>query len=109
MGLKFLAANGSGSTTGAINAIDIAIKAKLAFGSAANVRILNNSWGGGGFSQALSNKITEAYNNNMLFLAAAGNANSNNDSLAFYPSNYQVPNVVSVASTENHDLRSSVL
>ena len=109
MGLKFLNASGSGSTVGAINAIDFAIKAKQAFGATggANVRVLSNSWGGGGFSQSLLNKINEANNNRMLFVAAAGNANSNNDSVAFYPANYNAPNVVSVAATDNKDLRAS--
>jgi subtilisin family serine protease len=60
MGLKFLAANGSGSTIGAVNAIDFAIKAKQFFGASANVRVLSNSWGGGGFSQTLLTKINEA-------------------------------------------------
>jgi serine protease len=107
MGLKFLSASGSGSTTGAINAIDFAIQAKQRFGAAADVRVLSNSWGGGGFSQSLLNKINQANGNRMLFVAAAGNANSNNDSVAFYPANYNAPNVVSVAATDNKDLRAS--
>jgi subtilisin family serine protease len=53
MGLKFLGSNGSGSTSNAINAIEFAIQAKTQFGGLANVRVLSNSWGGGGFSQAL--------------------------------------------------------
>jgi subtilisin family serine protease len=107
MGLKFLSASGSGSTTGAINAIAFAIQAKQRFGAAADVRVLSNSWGGGGFSQSLLNKINEANGNRMLFVAAAGNANTNNDSVAFYPANYNAPNVVSVAATDNKDLRAS--
>jgi serine protease len=109
MGLKFLGSNGSGSIVGAINAIDFAIRTKQAFGAtaAANVRVLSNSWGGGGFTQALLDKINEANNNRMLFVAAAGNANSNNDSVPAYPANYNAPNVVSVAATDNRDLRAS--
>ena len=107
MGLKFLSAGGSGSTTDAVEAIDFAIKAKQIFGAAANVRVLSNSWGGGGFSQTLFNKITEANAADMLFVAAAGNAGTNNDSAAFYPSNYNVPNVVAVAATDRNDLRAS--
>ncbi len=55
MGLKFLGANGQGSTSDAINAIEFAIQAKAAFAAygGANVRVLSNSWGGGGYSQAL--------------------------------------------------------
>ena len=107
MGLKFLDASGSGSTVGAINAIDFAIKARQTFGATADVRVLSNSWGGGGFSQGLLNKINEASSNRMLFVAAAGNNNANNDSMPFYPANYNAPNVVSVAATDNRDLRAS--
>src|SRR5262249_25814773 len=75
MGLKFLSASGSGNTADAIECIDFAIQAKQAFASAggANVRILSNSWGGGGFSQALLDAINRANSSNMLFVAAAGN------------------------------------
>ncbi len=107
MGLKFLASNGSGSTTGAINVIDFAIKTKQTVGSAANLRVLSNSWGGGGFSQTLLNKINEANAADMLFVAAAGNNGANNDSTPFYPSNYTASNVVAVAATDNNDQRAS--
>jgi subtilisin family serine protease len=107
MGLKFLNATGSGSSVGAINAIDFAIQAQQIFGAAANLRVLSNSWGGGGFSQTLLNKINDANNANMLFVAAAGNTGSNNDVTPQYPSNYNAPNVVAVAATDNNDLRAS--
>jgi subtilisin family serine protease len=107
MGAKFLNAAGSGSTAGAINAIDFTIQAKAAFGAGANVRVLSNSWGGGGFSQALLDEINKANANNMLFVAAAGNNGSNNDVVANYPSNYNAPNVVAVAATDNRDALAS--
>src|SRR5215510_5568930 len=107
MGLKFLSASGSGNTADAIECIDFAIQAKARFGAQANVRILSNSWGGGGFSQALLDAINRANSNNMLFVAAAGNNNSNNDTTAFFPANYDAPNVVSVAATDNRDAKSS--
>jgi subtilisin family serine protease len=107
MGLKFLAASGSGNTADAIECIQFAIQAKQIFGAAANIRVLSNSWGGGGFSQALLDAINAANSNDMLFVAAAGNANSNNDTVANYPSNYNAPNVLAVASTDNRDAKSS--
>jgi subtilisin family serine protease len=69
--------------------------------------VLSNSWGGGGFSQALLDEINRANSNDMLFVAAAGNNNSNNDTTAFYPANYNAANVVAVASTTRTDARSS--
>jgi subtilisin family serine protease len=107
MGLKFLTASGSGNTADAIECIQFAIQAKQIFGAAANVRVLSNSWGGGGFSQALQDAITAADSNNMLFVAAAGNSNTNNDVTANFPSNYPVANVLAVAATDNRDNKSS--
>jgi subtilisin family serine protease len=109
MGLKFLNAQGSGNTADAIQCIDFAIQAKQAFAASggANVRVLSNSWGGGGFSQALLDQINRSNANDMLFVAAAGNNNRNNDSVPNYPSSYNAPNVVAVASTTNRDARSS--
>lgn len=104
MGLKFLSAAGSGTTAGAISAIDFAIQAKQA---GVNVRALNNSWGGGGFSQALLDKINQANAAGILFVAAAGNNGTNNDTTPHYPSSYNAPNVVSVAATTNTDARAS--
>ena len=103
MGSKFLNSAGSGTTANAINAIEFTIQAKQIFGANANVRVLSNSWGGGGFSQALLDEINKANTNNMLFVAAAGNNSSNNDTTAFYPANYNAPNVVAVAATNNQD------
>lgn len=106
MALKFLGSNGSGTTANAIDTITFAIQAKQRFGAAANIRVVNASWGGGGFSQGLFDAITAAYANGILFVAAAGNDNLNNDLFPSYPANYAVPSVVSVASTTNRDLRS---
>ena len=107
MGLKFLSASGSGATADAIEAVDFAIQAKQIFGDGANVRILSNSWGGGGFSQALQDAITRSNNANMLFVAAAGNSNQNNDVVDNFPSDYPVANVLAVAATDNRDNKSS--
>jgi subtilisin family serine protease/subtilisin-like proprotein convertase family protein len=95
MGLKFLSASGSGFTSDAIEAIN--------YGVAKGAKILNNSWGGGGFDQALFNAIVAARNAGVIFVAAAGNSGANNDTGAFYPANYNSDNVVSVAATDRND------
>ena len=109
MGLKFLSSFGSGSTSDAIKAIDFAIQTKNYFASsgAADVRVLSNSWGGGGFSASLLDAINRANSANMLFVAAAGNSAVNNDIIPHYPSSYTASNVLSIASTTNRDQRSS--
>ena len=92
MGLKFLDSSGRGSTSDAIRCIEYAV--------ANGVDILNNSWGGGGFSQALLDAIEAANEAGVLFVAAAGNEASNNDVTPSYPANYGVDNVISVAAID---------
>ncbi|MGE3973135.1 MAG: S8 family serine peptidase [Bdellovibrionales bacterium] len=99
MGLKFLSASGSGSLASAIKAIDYATMMGAHFTS--------NSWGGGGFSQALFDSIKKANDKNMLFIAAAGNNGTNNDTTPQYPANYQIPNVISVAAITNTGAKAS--
>lgn len=100
MGLKFLNSAGSGTTADAISAIDFAVNAKIA---GVNVRVLSNSWGGGGFSQALLDEINKAGASDILFVAAAGNSASDNDVSPHYPSSYNSNYVLAVAATDNND------
>ncbi|NMM39810.1 S8 family serine peptidase [Pseudoalteromonas arctica] len=100
VGCKFLDAGGSGSTSGAIKCIDYMVSLKNA---GVNVRVLNNSWGGGGSSQALADAITASEQADILFVAAAGNSAVDNDQNPHYPSNYEHESVLSVASTDRND------
>jgi subtilisin family serine protease len=95
MALKFLSSGGSGSTSDAIKCIEYALSK--------GVHILSNSWGGGGFSQTLYDAINTAKNQGVLFVAAAGNAGSNNDTGLTYPASYDLPNIVAVAATDAND------
>ena len=104
---KFLNSSGTGSTSDAIDAIDFMIQAKAHFGSQLNIRVLNNSWGGGAFSTALQNKITDANTAKMLFVAAAGNNSVNIDTTPQYPAAYPLENVLAVAATTSSDLLAS--
>jgi subtilisin family serine protease len=96
MACKFLDANGSGSTSAAIECIDYAWRH--------GARVMNNSWGGGGFSQALMDAITAARDAGVIFVASAGNSSANTDINPQYPAGYDVENVVSVAATDRADL-----
>jgi len=110
MGLKFLSATGSGTTVDAIDAIEFAIQAKQWFANTTtpvNVRVLSNSWGGGGYSTSLLAEITKANQHGMLFPAAAGNNASNNDVTPHYPSSYSADNVIAVAATDGNDALAS--
>ncbi|MEO6691831.1 MAG: S8 family serine peptidase, partial [Saprospiraceae bacterium] len=66
-----------------------------------NLVATNNSWGGGGYSQGLYDAIERANNANILFIAAAGNASSNNDATPSYPASYSNSNIIAVASITN--------
>ncbi len=101
---KFLGTTG-GTTANAIKAVDYFTDLKTRHGL--NLVATSNSWGGGGFSQALYDAIVRANNAGILFIAAAGNNSSNNDATANYPSNYNVANVIAVASTTNTGALSS--
>ena len=92
---KFLGRNG-GTTANAIKAVDYFTDLKTRHGL--NLVATNNSWGGGGFSQALQDAIERANAAKILFIAAAGNNSANNDVTANYPSNYGNANIIAVAS-----------
>lgn len=88
---KFLGRNG-GTIANAIRSVDYFTDLKTRH--AMNIVATNNSWGGGGFSQALLEAITRGAQANILFVAAAGNSATNNDSTASYPSNYDTTSAV---------------
>lgn len=93
MPVKFLGADGGGTLGGAILAIDYATKM--------GARVLSNSWGGGGFSQALKESIERSQAAGTIFVAAAGNDSMNNDSSPTYPASYDVANILTVAAVDN--------
>ncbi|MDD2609412.1 MAG: S8 family peptidase [Giesbergeria sp.] len=107
MPLKFLDANGDGTTAGATAALDYYTKASQAAGTGQNFVATNNSWGGGGASQSLTDAIVRSGSAGNLFIAAAGNAGKNNDESANYPSNYTTQSklgfetVIAVAALNN--------
>ena len=103
MGLKFLSASGGGSTSDAIKCVAYA---ELMKARGEPVLLTSNSWGGGGYSQALFDAINSAWTNeDMLFVAAAGNGGSDrigddNDRTPYYPCTYNIPGVISVAASD---------
>ena len=104
--LKFLGADGSGSSSGALAAVNYATKLRRDYG--VNVRVTNNSWGGGGFSQAMSDAIRAGGDAGILFVAAAGNGGpdgvgDDTDVAPEYPAAYNQPAVLSVAATDSAD------
>ena len=93
--VKFLNAEGIGFSADAIRSIDYA--------TLMGARVLNQSWGGGAFSNAMFDTISAANVEGVLFVAAAGNDAENIDIKPHYPASYALPNVIAVAATDDDD------
>lgn len=106
---KFLGRRG-GTTANAVKAVDYITDLKIRHGL--NIVATNNSWGGGGYSQALYDAIERANQAGILFVAAAGNGGSdgvgdNNDTTPFYPASYANSNIVAVAAITSTGAKAS--
>jgi len=99
MPVKFMSASGSGYLSNAVKSVNYAVQM--------GAKIVNNSWGGGGYDQAMASAITNAQNQGVIFVVAAGNAANNNDANPQYPANYSNANVVSVAASDRNNNLSS--
>jgi subtilisin family serine protease len=101
MPLKFLGRGGFGNVKDAIEAINYAIDRRK---NGVNLRVINASWGSTQRSKALEDAIRAAGEAGILFVAAAGNSSTDNDRRPHYPSNYDLPNMLSVAALDRNDL-----
>ncbi|MFM8334969.1 MAG: S8 family peptidase, partial [Opitutaceae bacterium] len=95
MACRFLDAQGTGASSDAIKCIGFAV--------AKGARILSNSWGGGGYSQAMLNAILAARAKGAIFIAAAGNEGTDNDAIPRYPASYAADNIIAVAALDRGD------
>lgn len=95
--IRFLGPDG-GSTSDAIESVYYA--------TSLGVDITSNSWGGGDESVLLEDAIRSSGEQDILFIAAAGNDGTDNELFPHFPSNYSVDNLISVASTAANDQRS---
>ena len=117
MSLKFLDQNGFGDTSDAIDAIQYAKTMRNLWDSTggtkgANIKVLNGSFGGALFSQQFLDAINQANAAGILFVAAAGNVDNgtlipDNDLVPHFPSSFDAPNIIAVASTNSVDSLSS--
>ncbi|MGQ9670539.1 MAG: S8 family serine peptidase [Desulfosoma sp.] len=76
----------------------------VAFAKARGVRVINMSFGAYSYSEAEKQAIAGAPN--ILFVAAAGNERYDNDFHPLYPASYDLPNLISVASSNTSDMLS---
>jgi hypothetical protein len=97
---KFLNSQGFGDVAAALTCLEMVKSLK---DSGINIVASNNSWGGGGFSQALQDAIAANEQSGILFIAAAGNAFQDTDQVPTYPANYPLPNIIAVAASTAQD------
>jgi subtilisin family serine protease len=109
IGCKFLGMFG-GTTANAVKAINYLVDLKTRHNL--NLVAINNSWGGGGYSQTLKDAIERANTASIIFVVAAGNGGNdgvgdNNDTTPSYPASYDCANIIAVASITSTGARSS--
>jgi subtilisin family serine protease len=102
MPVKILDETGEGTVDNEILGIDYAVQN--------GAKIINASYGGSGYSQSEYFALTDANFAGVLFIAAAGNGGDdgigdNNDLTPEYPASYNLPNIISVAATDQNDVR----
>lgn len=102
--LKFLSSSGTGSTANAIKAVNYGVSLKRA---GHKVVVMNNSYGSSIFSKAFLDSIRVTNDEDILFVAAAGNSSKNIDIYPAYPASYDSNNIVSVGSVESSLLYNS--
>ena len=104
MAIKSHDAAGNGSSASVVEAFQYA---RMMRQRGINVRVTNSSWGGApeapSYDQALKDAIDAAGNAGILNICAAGNGNTNNDAMPFYPATYDSPSIVSVAASDQND------
>ncbi len=102
MPLKFLDNTGSGVISDATEALHYVADLRR---RGVNIRITNNSWGGGGTSAIFQEALAEDSSLGILFMAAAGNDTNNNDITPSYPASYDDSNLLAIAATDSQDNR----
>lgn len=102
MALRFLGSDGSGDLFGAVKAIEYA--------GNNGAHVISASWGApmpAVGAQPIIDAIKAAEAKGSIFVAAAGNEGSSNDSTAIYPANAGTPNMISVAASGQNDEKPS--
>ncbi len=90
-------------TSSIVNCLDHAIRLKR---SGVNLRVINQSYGGLGYSIDEHNALLRAANEGILIVTSAYNRQSNEDLVPYYPPNYNdIPGLITIMSTTQDDRR----
>jgi subtilisin family serine protease len=102
MACKAFDSQGNGSDDSIIKCLDYALMMKQQRG--VNIVATNNSGGGADYDQALYDAIVAQMNAGILFITAAGNGLDEDEPFqTYYPANYDLPNIIAVASLDIND------
>jgi subtilisin family serine protease len=104
LSIKFIGSDGSGYISDAVLAFDKVTALKQ---EGVNIRVTNNSWGGGGFTQALKDAMARGEAAGIAHVCAAGNSSQNTDSSPMYPAAYTNRGIVSVLASNQNDAGAS--
>jgi thermitase len=99
MPIRFMNANGRGSTTDAVAGIEYAIHE--------HAKIVNCSFGASSKSSALEDAVKDAKSAGVLLVVAAGNDSESIDKTPEYPAAYTYANILTVAATTASDTLAS--
>jgi subtilisin family serine protease len=97
---KFMDANGSGAVSDAVLCFNQILSLKQ---QGYNIRVTSNSWGGGGYSQALKDAMAAVEAAGIVNVVAAGNSAVNVDIAPAYPGAYDNRGLISVLASDSAD------
>ncbi|MGE3310107.1 MAG: S8 family serine peptidase, partial [Limisphaerales bacterium] len=104
LAVRVLSVDGAGTTPEFVSAFDYAVRLKR---RGVNLRVINCSWGGGFPSLALREAMAAAAAEGILMVCSAGNDGEDTDSRPAFPSAFDLPEIISVASSTACDDPSS--
>ena len=104
MAMKVFSPNGYASDWDELEAIDYVLAQKV---NGVNIVAVNASYGhfDGDQNDPMNDAIQQLGAAGIVFCAAAGNETNNNDATPVYPASYDASNIISVAATDQNDVR----
>lgn len=104
LSIKFLDSSGGGYISDAILAFDKIAQLKA---GGVNIRVTNNSWVTGEYTQSLKDAMASVEAEGILNICAAGNSGGNSDVEPLYPAAYDNRGILSVAASDSSDAGAS--
>ena len=101
LSIKFIDAKGNGLISDAALAFN---KVLSLMQQGFNIRVTNNSWGGGDFSQTLKDAMSQVEAAGAVNVCAAGNSGVNADLSPMYPAAYENRGIISVLASDQNDV-----